>query len=144
MFILRSLALCTVLSFVTQTAVAQNQKTILDCAMGDQLQNGRLAKELATFTKDTPLIYLLCSSQTVKAGQTVKVVWIADDTKGAAPANTKIAEKALPISRNANPDLTWTGTYSITKPTNNWPAGTYHADIFVNNSKNQSINFSIK
>lgn len=116
-----------------------------DCILTDTVDNaGRPGAAKNAFQQTTPLIYLICQSDQVKKGQIVKAEWIADDTHNAAPANYKIQEKSVDVSRQPTGDEVFTANFSLSKPDKGWPAGTYHVALFVDNSPLKSVNFSVQ
>ena len=71
-------------------------------------------------------------------GATVKGVWIAEDTGGAAPPNYKILEKSLTL-----PFIN-TGSFVITKPNNGWPVGSYRFEIYFGDTLAKTLKFTVK
>jgi outer membrane usher protein FimD/PapC len=57
----------------------------------------------------------------------------------AAPKGTKIDEKTLNAEGDTND-----GVFSLSKPTNGWPVGKYHVEIYVNDKLVTKLNFTIK
>ncbi|MGB8648005.1 MAG: hypothetical protein WCF84_22410 [Anaerolineae bacterium] len=66
----------------------------------------------------------------------IRAVWIADDVGSAAAPNTKIDEYTLTTSGSRNLDFTL-------KPKTSWPTGTFHVDVYVNDTLAQTVNFSV-
>jgi outer membrane usher protein FimD/PapC len=65
-------------------------------------------------------------------------LWVAEDVGGAAPANSKVDEKTLTLEGD-----TEDGVFSLSKPTNGWPAGTYRLDIYLNDKLSKTEEFTI-
>jgi hypothetical protein len=96
-------------------------------------------KETTTFVADAPKVYATFKTKGAKEGDKIRGAWIADDVGDAAPAGTKIDEKTL----NAEGD-TEDGVFSLSKPTNGWPVGKYHLEIYVNDELATKLQFTIK
>lgn len=96
-------------------------------------------EETTTFTADAPKLYAAFKTEGAKTGDKIRGVWIADDVGDAAPKGTKIDEKSL----NAEGD-TDDGEFSLSKPTNGWPVGKYHLEIYVNDDLATKVKFTIK
>jgi hypothetical protein len=121
-----------------------NSTPKFDCTLTNQVTADNQAGDAqSTFTKDTPKIYLFCSSDDVQKGQTVKSVWIAADTNNVAPPNYKIDEKSIQVPAIAD-DQTYDTNFSLSKPNNGWPVGSYHVDIYVDDQLAQSVKFNVK
>lgn len=131
--------------------VAFSQPTInIHTTLTDQFNNGTPGESKNSFTKDTPIIYIIWKSDQLKQGQKVKAVWIADDTHNVAPANYKIDEAEMVLDEgmkgkilNNLPGTFWDGKFSMSKPNNGWPVGQYHTDIFVDGTLVKSIQFNV-
>jgi hypothetical protein len=95
-------------------------------------------KETTTFAADAPKLYATFKTKGAKDGDKIRGVWIADDVGDAAPPGTKIDEKTL----NAEGD-TEDGVFSLSKPTNGWPVGKYHVEIYVNDELATKLKFTI-
>ncbi len=120
-------------------------KPKFDCTLTDQLSADKEPGDAKdTFTKDTPTLFLVCDSDDVKSGQEVKSVWIAADTNKVAPDNYKIDEKSMKVPANMGSDQTFTANFSLSKPNNGWPVGSYHVDLSVDGQLIQSFKFSVK
>ena len=96
-------------------------------------------KETTTFSADAAKVYAAFKTKGAKDGDKIRGVWIADDVGDAAPKGAKIDEKTL----NAEGD-TEDGEFSLSKPTNGWPIGKYHVEIYVNDELVTKLNFTIK
>jgi hypothetical protein len=96
-------------------------------------------EETTTFAADAPTLYVLFKTKGAKDGDKIRGVWIADDVGDAALNGTKIDERTL----NAEGD-TEDGEFSLSKPTNGWPVGKYHFEIYVNDELATKVKFTIK
>jgi hypothetical protein len=100
---------------------------------------GADAPAATTFAPDTPAVFALLQMGGVQKGDKLRAVWIADDVGDAAPAHTKIAEKAMTMEGVPNE-----GRFSCTKPSKNWPAGKYHVDIYANDKLITTAHFTVE
>ncbi len=138
-------ALLVISGAVVNIGYAQTSPVKFICTLTDQVSaNNQPGAPKSTFATNTPMIYLVCDSDNVKKSQAIKAVWIAADTNNAAPANYKIDEKSTQVPDDLTSAQTYTAKFSLSKPTNGWPAGTYHVDLYVDDALNQSVPFSVK
>lgn len=139
-----ALALLVVAS-CSLTGLSYAQDVIkMDCRLTDQLSaDNQPGEPKDTFNTKTPKIYAYCTSNELKKDQVLKAVWFADNTHGVAPDNTKIIEKTIAVPQV--PDNKLYFNFGMTKPTSDWPAGTYHVEIFVDDQKEpqQNLKFTI-
>jgi len=91
------------------------------------------------FTADTVKIYAMFKTKGAKTGDKARGVLIADDVGDAAPANTKVLEKTITLDGD-----TEDGDFNFSKPTNGWPTGKYHVEIYVNDELATKAKFTIK
>jgi hypothetical protein len=115
----------------------------IKCEMSDNISDEGTYSKKNIFHKDTPSIYLICSSDNVLKGQRIQLVWIANDTHGVAPNNYLIDQKSLPVNMDLNNRLIWTGKYTLPKPYHGWPLGKYHAYLYVDGHLIKNFPFSV-
>jgi hypothetical protein len=139
-----AIAAFSTVAVMGNVSYAEDKMPTFDCTMSDQVSNDTAVGKKDTFIVTTPMVYLVCDSENVVKGQNIKVVWTAVDTHGDAPANYKIDETNLAVSENLHDNLVWTGTYSLSKPKNGWPIGSYRADLMVNDHLFKSFDFTVK
>src|SRR5947199_4695436 len=96
-------------------------------------------REITAYTADAPKLYAIFKTNGAQSGDKIRGVWIADDVGNAAPAGTKIDEKGLTAEGDTDD-----GVFSLSKPTNGWPLGTYHIEIYVNDELASKVKFAIK
>jgi hypothetical protein len=96
-------------------------------------------KPTDTFFADVPMIYAFFIGETLKAGDKVRGVWIADDVGTAAPKGTKIDEATATAKTPTDQSA-----FTLSKPTAGWPIGKYHVDFFVNDNLVETVPFTIK
>jgi hypothetical protein len=84
-------------------------------------------EETTSFAPDTSKVFALFKTKGAQQGDKIRGVWIAEDVGGAAPANSKIDEKALTMDGDTDD-----GDFSLSKPTKGWPAGKYRLEIYLN------------
>lgn len=115
--------LALLLGIITCAAISRAGDLKIDAAM--------------SFAADTPKIYVSFDTKGVKKGDKIRGVLIAEDVGEAAPANTKVLETALDIAED--PD----DAFYFSKPTNGWPAGKYHVEIYVNDKLAATVKFTV-
>lgn len=87
---------------------------------------------------DTPKIFVYFDFDNVKSGSKLKGAWICEKSD-AAPPNYKIDEATVDVGMLAN-----TGNFSLSKPTNGWPEGSYHVELSVDNKVLETVKFEVK
>ncbi len=137
--------LCCVLlglsAHVSAFAAVNMDTTLTDTYVQDATPTAK-----STFTKETPMIFIVWKSDALKSGQTLKANWIALDTNNVAPANYKIDSSEMKIEdslKSKLPGSYWEGKFTMNKPTNGWPAGKYHVEIFVNDELVKTVPFTV-
>ena len=95
--------------------------------------------EVTAYVADAPKLYAIFKTEGLKNGDKVRSVWIADDVGEAAPAETKINEKTITMDGDTND-----GVFSLSQPTNGWPLGRYHIEVYVNDNLATKVKFEIK
>jgi hypothetical protein len=100
---------------------------------------GEKGKPATVFAADTPEIRATFKTKGAKKGDKLRGEWIADDVGEAAPPNTKIVEKTLTLEGDTD-----AGYFTFLKPTNGWPPGTYHLDIYANDALATRVGFTIE
>lgn len=141
------LALLIFLScIIYANSYADDSTPMFSCTLTDtKSADGTLGDATDKFTPDTAMIYLSCYSDAIKEGQKIKAVWIADDTNDVAPPNYVIDKKELEITPAIiSADKGATANFSLSKPTKGWPVGSYHVDLYVDETLDQSVKFTVK
>jgi hypothetical protein len=92
-----------------------------------------------SFPADTPKLFAIFKTKGIQNGDKVRGVLIAEDVGDVAPANSKVLEKTLSLEEDTDD-----GDFNFSKPTNGWPVGKYHVDIYVNDKLATTIKFTIK
>jgi hypothetical protein len=92
-----------------------------------------------SFTSDATNIFVIFKTKGLKDGDKLHGVLIAEDVGDAAPANTKVLEKELAMDGDTD-----AGDFKFIKPTNGWPAGKYHVEIYVNDDLATKLKFTVK
>lgn len=154
------LVLAASLSFTTSSAIAADEvktpaaatttpTTTLtakdfDCTLTDTADNDKPGPAKTTFTTNTKMFYLICNTDAVKKGQTMKAAWIANDTKGAAPANYKIDEKGITVTEDLGSTKVWVSNFSLSRPDKGWPVGKYSVELYVDGALISTTPFDVK
>jgi hypothetical protein len=102
----------------------------------DRTPDFEIVNPSSEFSTDTPKIMCVWTVKGVDPSVPIKIVWIVDDSGGAAPPNYKIMEKSL----SGAPE----GSFGLTSPSNGWPAGKYHLEIYIGDKLAKQVPFSIK
>jgi hypothetical protein len=92
-----------------------------------------------TFEPSVAKLFLNFKLEDVPPGTKLTCKWIAVDTKGIAPPNSFIDGGDL-ITQPRQVGA----VFSLTKPTNGFPIGSYRVDIFVGGKLAQSVNFKVE
>lgn len=127
-----------------------NTAVQIDTVLTDKLSEDNPGEPKDVFKPDTSKIYVIWKSDQLKEGQSIKSVWIADDTHNVVPANYKIDEATFDLNKSFKekmmsvlPGNYWHGNFSLSKPNAGWPVGKYHVDIYVDNQLVKTIPFTI-
>jgi hypothetical protein len=114
-------------------AKQDDQKKSLDAAVAKDKDT----RPTDTFPADLPKIYAFWISHGLENGDKIHGVWIADDVGDAAPKGTKIDEATMVYAGDNE------NAFSLNKPTNGWPLGSYHVDIYINDALAKAVPFTI-
>jgi hypothetical protein len=96
-------------------------------------------REVTAYTADARMLYVMFKTKGATDRDKIRAVWIADDVGDAAAPKTKIDETTIDIEGD-----TEDGVFSLSKPTNGWPIGKYHVEIYVNDKLVTQVKFEIK
>jgi hypothetical protein len=94
--------------------------------------------EKTSFAPDTPNVYAVFMLADVPANSNIKSVWIAEKTDVAAE-NYKIDETSLTMGGSAN-----SGNFSLSRPTNGWPAGQYRVEFYIGEKLAHTARFQVE
>ena len=97
------------------------------------------SKPTDTFDTNVPKLYAFFKTKGSTKGDKLRAVWIAEDVGDAAPKNTKIDEASLTADQD-----NFFGAFSLSKPTEGWPEGSYRVDIYNGDKVANSAKFTIK
>jgi hypothetical protein len=90
------------------------------------------------FTADDPKIYALWKGDTLKAGDKVHAVWIAE-AFGPSSKDVRIMEGSVTAYK---PDDD--GVFALTSPEGGWPAGRYRVEFYVGDKLAEAVRFTIE
>ncbi|HZB47015.1 MAG TPA: tetratricopeptide repeat protein, partial [Pyrinomonadaceae bacterium] len=94
----------------------------------------------AVFAPDTPQLVCVWSVADIPSGgTTIKGVWVAEDTGGAAPPNYVIGETPYEL---AGPQP-MAGRFDLSKPTRGWPPGKYRLELHLAGRLAHTVAFRI-
>ena len=91
------------------------------------------------FGTDVPQLHTFFKSTGTHKGDTFRAVWIAEDVGAAAPKETKIDEATLVADKD-----NFEAAFSMSKPTQGWPVGTYRTEIHLGDKLASTAKFSIQ
>ena len=111
---------------------------------GKKLLHATLAKnrdgEPATkFRSDSAKIYTFWKGDTLKAGDQIRAVWIAEGIGYTRLKDAKITEASV-IAYKPDDD----GIFSVARPKGGWPVGNYRLELYVGNRLAQTLKFTIE
>ncbi len=89
------------------------------------------------FPADQAVFHTVVTIANLPSGSKVKTVWTAVDVGSAAAPNTKITETELAVDGSRNVDFT------LTPNSGQFPPGSYKADIYLNGTLNQTLQFTV-
>lgn len=97
-----------------------------------------MGEPMTTFSADIPKIYARWQGETLKKGDQIRAVWVAEDVGDAAPPNYKVAE----TSKTATEPRSF-GTFTLSKPNKGWPVGKYRLELYLGTELVETLRFTI-
>ena len=98
------------------------------------------SKRTTTFSADAPVIYVLWKGEGLAVGDTVGVIWFAEDVGEASPRDTEIRRADYKVYKKEEEQ----GAFSLTRPLGKtWPVGKYRVELFVDGSIAEIVKFTI-
>lgn len=134
---------------VSISAFAMQKTDLLLPTYECTLTNQRSHYDMANTGKNqfmtyTPEIFLICQSDTVVKGDNLRAVWIADNAEKPGWDNYKIAERKSVVRSDLNGLDMYRTVFSIKKPMNGWPTGSYHVRIYLNGTEGYRYDFVVR
>ena|SRR5690242_20671954 len=97
------------------------------------------AKRTNTFSADAPTICAFWESENLALGDTIGVVWIAEDVGAASPKATEIRRANYRVFKQEQ-----VGEFSLSRPGNKtWPVGRYRVELYINGAIADIMKFTI-
>jgi hypothetical protein len=97
-------------------------------------------KPATTFFDDVAKIWLVWKGEGLRAGDEIRLVWIAEDVGSVAPLESKIGERSLTVSKPNEDGALW-----LSRPRDRlWPIGHYRTEIYVGKRLVQALRFTIQ
>lgn len=90
-----------------------------------------------TYTPDQPEFHAVVTVSNAPDDTVVKAVWVVVDVGSASEPNTNIAETEVTVEGSRNIDFT------LTPDGDSWLPGSYKVDIFLNDTLDRSLNFTV-
>ena len=102
------------------------------------LAKEQFGKATATFSSDTPQIYVRWQGQRLRKGAKVRAVWIAENIGDDAPPDYKVDEaSAITESPTAH------GVFTLSRPDDGWALGDYRAEFYVDDVLVETVKLKI-
>lgn len=96
------------------------------------------SKPTKSFSSDVDQVMVFFHSKGTKAGDKVRIAFVAEDVGDAAPKNYKIDESSFDLDKDDG-----SGGGKVSRPTNGWPLGKYRAEIYYGDQLATSVNYTI-
>ncbi len=98
-----------------------------------------------TFYHTTEQVYLICDSDNVVRGDSIRAVWIADDTNYPEWDNTLLKQTKRVVRSDLKALDLYKTIFTLYKPCDGiWPLGTYHVRLYINNVESDDYRFTIR
>ena len=102
------------------------------------LARDRNGEPTTTFRSDSAKIYTFWKDNTLKAGDKIRAVWIAEGIGYTALKDAKITEASATAYK---PDDD--GYFALARPKGGWPAGKYRLELYVGDRLAETLKFTI-
>jgi len=97
------------------------------------------SKRTTTFSADAPRISAFWESQNLGFGDTIGVIWIAEEVGGASPKETEIRRAEYRVFKQEK-----VGEFSLSRPAGKtWPVGKYRVELYINGAIADVVKFTI-
>jgi hypothetical protein len=127
-------ALALIVAAVAFAPVAVQAKPTFEAVVAKDQDS----KPTTSFPSDIDQVMVFFQSKGTKAGDKVRIAWIAEDVGEVAPKNYKIDEASFDLDKDDG-----SGGGKVSRPNNGWPAGKYRADIYDGDALATSVKFTI-
>ena len=103
------------------------------------LASAKGSKRTTTFSADAPIIYAFWEGKGLGTGDTIGVVWIAEDIGTGSPKGTEIRRAEFRIFKQEQ-----VGAFSLSRPPGKtWPIGKYRVELYINGGIADTVKFTI-
>lgn len=96
------------------------------------------SKPTTSFSSDVEQVMVFFRSKGTKAGDKVRIAFVAEDVGDVAPKNYKIDESSFALDKDDG-----NGGGKMSRPNNGWPVGKYRAEIYNGDTLATSVKFTI-
>jgi hypothetical protein len=132
-----------IVSMAVTGLVCGGFEAVAQSANGKKLLHAVVAKSkdappTTKFTADDPKIYALWKGDTLKAGDKVRAIWIAE-AFGRSSKDVRIMEGSVTAYK---PDDD--GVFALASPEGGWPAGRYRVEFYVGDKLAEAVRFTIE
>ncbi len=129
---------CFGIFFCVGLAIAAGRPRITKAVLGTGVtDNYEIVNGANEFPPDEPKIFCAWKAEGV-TDEKLRGVWIAEDVGKVAPPDYKIDEATLNMARAT------AGSFSLSKPDNNFPVGKYRLEIYIGEELAKTVRFTIK
>ena len=97
-----------------------------------------------TFHHTAPQLFFICDSDNVANGDTIKAVWIAENTINSVTANLTVGVKSSRYVKRLNGGEAFEANLSLTKPLHGWKVGNYNVQVYINGIPGENYKFQIR
>ena len=117
------------------TTAQSSDKKLLHATLAKNKEGEPTTKFRANSTK----IYTFWKGNTLKAGDRVRAVWIAEGI-GHTGLKDAIITEASAIAYKSDDD----GVFSLLRPKGGWPIGSYRVELYVGERRAETLKFTIE
>lgn len=144
---MRQLKSGLILLFTLCAAVSAAHATlpVFQCTLTDHGRaNNDRGVTYKTFHTNAQQISLICDSDNVVKGDSIRAVWIADDTNCPEWDNTLLKQTKRVVRSNLTTMDLYKTIFTFNRPDTGWPLGTYHVRLYINNVQGDDYRFTIR
>ena len=96
------------------------------------------------YSSRTKAVYLICESNNVRKGDTIRAVWIADKTDNVCWYNNVLSQSHRVVAYNLNVLDTYRPRFTLPRPACGWPKGQYHVMLYINGTEGNIYRFTLR
>lgn len=145
--IVKAVSMLLLIAGFTQNAAAKIDLLLpsYQCTLTNQRNSYDISNVgMQTFMHGNRQIFLVCESNNVVRGDSLRAVWIADNTSRREWDNYVIAQQKAYVSNDLTALDLFKHVFTIDMPPGGWPNGTYHVRVYINGSSGYKYPFEIR